>query len=103
MSTTWEERREERLRKSVAAWTQKWKEEGRSEEWQRVWIERWKEEWRIGWLEGASEILFATMEERFGPIPDDARRHVQAIQDPEELKEFGKRLLSASSLSDLLH
>ncbi|MES1241233.1 MAG: DUF4351 domain-containing protein, partial [Acidobacteriota bacterium] len=53
--------------------------------------------------EGAHEILLSQMEARFGKVPEDARRRVQEIRDPEELKALGKRLLSASSLSDLLH
>jgi hypothetical protein len=41
------------------------------------------------------------MEARFGLLPEETRQRVQQIRDPEELKALGKRLFSASSLSDL--
>ena len=68
------------------------------------WAREAKEEaWQEGRQEGAHEMLLTLMEARFGLIPEETRRRVHEIQDPEELKALGKRLLSTSSLSDLLH
>jgi hypothetical protein len=65
---------------------------------------RWgREEREEARQEGVHEILLTQMEARFGTVPEDTRRRIQEIRDPEELKAFGKRILSASSLSDLLH
>ena len=65
---------------------------------------RWaREAKQEAWQEGVHDLLLSQMEARFGLIPEDTRRRVQEIHDPEELKALGKRLLSASSLSDLLH
>jgi flagellar biosynthesis/type III secretory pathway protein FliH len=72
------------------------------EENMRKWARQEKEEaWREGRQEGAHEMLLSQMEARFGLIPEEVRRSVQEIRDTEELKELGKRLLSAASLSDL--
>jgi Putative transposase, YhgA-like/Domain of unknown function (DUF4351) len=68
------------------------------EENMREWARQEKEEAR---QEGAHEMLLSQMEARFGLIPEEVRRSVQEIRDTEELKELGKRLLSAASLSDL--
>ncbi|HEX3126534.1 MAG TPA: Rpn family recombination-promoting nuclease/putative transposase [Thermoanaerobaculia bacterium] len=64
------------------------------------WARQEKEEAR---QEGAHDVVFSLMEARFGSIPEEVRRRVQQIEDMEELKALGRRLLSASSLSDLLH
>jgi hypothetical protein len=69
------------LAERVMQWTREWKEEGRQE--------------------GSHDILLSLMEGRFGPLPEEVRRRVEEIRDPEELKALGMRLLSASSLSDL--
>lgn len=75
------------LAERVMEWTQEWKEEGRQE----------------GRQEGFHTLLLAQMEDRFGPLPEDIRRRVEEIQDAEELKMLGVRLLSVSSLSGLFH
>jgi hypothetical protein len=68
------------------------------------WAREAKEEaWQEGRQEASQDLLLSLMEARFGMLPDETRRRVQEIHDPEELKALGKRLLSASSLSDLLH
>jgi hypothetical protein len=67
-------------------------------------IRLWREEARQeGWQEGAHDMLLSQMEGLFGPLPEEVRRRVEEIHDPEELKSLGIRLLSTSSLSDLLH
>jgi Putative transposase, YhgA-like len=65
------------LEENMAEWTQRWKEEARQ------------------------DLLLSLMEARFGLLPEEIRRRVEQIRDEEELKALGKRLLSASSLSDL--
>ena len=69
------------LAERVMEWTREWEEEGRQK--------------------GSHDILLSQMEERFGAIPVEIRRRVEAIHDSEELKALGRRLLSASSLADL--
>lgn len=69
------------LAERVMEWTREWKEEGRQE--------------------GIHLLLLAQIEERFGAIPEEVRRRVEEIHDTEELTALAKRLLSASSLSDL--
>ncbi len=73
------------LAERVMEWTQEWKEEGRQQ----------------GLLEGRQDFLLSQIEERFGPVPQAMRRRVEGVQDSEELKEIGRRLLGASSLDDL--
>ncbi len=73
------------LAERVVEWTQEWKEEGRQE----------------GRQEGFHTLLLAQMEGRFGPLPEEIRQRVEEIQDAEELKALGLRLLSASSFSEL--
>lgn len=69
----------------VLEWTREWKEEGRQE----------------GLLEGSRELLLSQMEERFGSVPEEARRQVEALQDLDELKKLARRIVSASTLDDL--
>jgi predicted transposase YdaD len=77
------------LAERVMEWTQEWKKEGLEEGLQK------------GLQKGRQDFLLSQMEERFGPLPMALRRRVEEIQDPEELKKIGKRLLAASSLDDL--
>ncbi|MFL6195557.1 MAG: hypothetical protein ACJ75H_15380 [Thermoanaerobaculia bacterium] len=42
------------------------------------------------------------LENRFGPLPEDFRRRVDAIDSIEELTELTFRAGAASSLSDLM-
>jgi hypothetical protein len=41
------------------------------------------------------------MAERFGSVPETIRHRVEGVQDLDDLKKLGKRLLAASSLNDL--
>ena len=86
------------LEENMARWAREAKEEARQEGRQEG-LQEGRQEGR----REALEILLSLIEARFGMVPEDTRRRVQEIHDPEELKALGKRLLSASSLSDLLH
>lgn len=83
----------EELQKMLAEramqWTREWKEEGR------------REGRREGVRAFQDFLLSEIVAERFGPVPKTIRRRVKKIQDLDELKRLGKRLLAASSLDDL--
>ena len=81
------------LAERVKEWTREWKQEGLQEGLQ--------EGRKEGRKEGLQEFLLSQMAERFGPVPEPIRRRVKGIQDFEEIKKLGKRLLAATSLDDL--
>jgi hypothetical protein len=54
-----------------------------------------------GRLEGMRTLLLGMLERRFGPLPEGARKHLGAIDSPEELSELGDRVLDARTLDDL--
>lgn len=76
------------LAERVMQWTRQWKEEGR-------------QEGREEGIRAFQDFLLSEMADRFGPVPEAVRRRVEGIQDLDELKRLGKRLLAASSLADL--
>ncbi|HEX3128241.1 MAG TPA: Rpn family recombination-promoting nuclease/putative transposase [Thermoanaerobaculia bacterium] len=84
------------LAERVMEWTQEWKKEGLEEG-----LQRGRQEGRREGLAAFQDFLLVQMEERFGPLPSSVRPRIEQIQDPEELKTLGKRLLAASSLDDL--
>jgi hypothetical protein len=65
------------------------------------WTREWKEEGRQEGVRAFQDFLLSEMVERFGPVPPAIRRRVESVQDPDELKKLGKRLLAATSLDDL--
>ena len=50
--------------------------------------------------EGAAWMLTKLIEQRFGPIPDWARAHIQSA-GPEQLMRWGQLILTAPSLEAL--
>jgi hypothetical protein len=81
----------------------------RIKDYQEVYLERFVEAYWEGLQEGLQEdglkdirdLLLDQMEMRFGLVPTAIRQKIEDIQDYEELKKIGKRLLAASSLDDL--
>jgi predicted transposase YdaD len=51
--------------------------------------------------EGAREILLLQLAERFGPLPEGARRQVEEISSLQRLTQLAKRVLTAHSLEEM--
>ncbi len=51
--------------------------------------------------EGVREILLFLLAERFGPLPDGARRQVEEISSLQRLTQLAKRVLTAHSLEEM--
>jgi len=100
------------LAESVMDWTRQWKqeglEEGRKEGREEGHKEGREEGHKEGREEGRKEVreelrktLLRNLEARFGPLPDEAWRRVEAISSFQELAELGFRAGAASSLTEL--
>jgi predicted transposase YdaD len=50
---------------------------------------------------GERRLLLRQLELRFGPLPETARKRVDALDAPKDLEDLGERLLTAKSLGDL--
>lgn len=76
----------------------------RIKDYQEVYLERFVEAYwegfQEGFIQGIRISLLQQMEEQFGPVPRSLRSRIEGIQDPDELKRIGKRLLMESSLDD---
>ena len=83
------------LAERVMQWTRQWKEEGRQEGRQEG-LEQGLEQG----IRAFQEFLLSQLAERFGPVPETIRRRVEGTQDLDKLKQLGKRLLAATSLTD---
>jgi len=51
--------------------------------------------------EGARELLLSLLAERFGPLPEGARRQVEEISSLQRLTQLAKRVLTAHSLEEM--
>ncbi len=54
-----------------------------------------------GEAKGAREILLSLLAERFGPLPEGARRQVEEIGSLQRLTKLAKRVLTAHSLEEM--
>jgi len=54
-----------------------------------------------GEAKGAREILLLQLAERFGPLPEGARRQVEEISSLQRLTQLAKRILTAHSLEEM--
>jgi hypothetical protein len=54
-----------------------------------------------GKAQGVQEILLLQLAERFGPLPDGARRQVEEISSLQRLTQLAKRVLTAHSLEEM--
>jgi predicted transposase/invertase (TIGR01784 family) len=84
------------LAERVKKWTRELKEEGRQEG-----LKKGLQEGRQEGVRAFQDFLLSEMAERFGPVPAAIRRRIKTVQDLDELKALGKRLLAAGSLDDL--
>jgi hypothetical protein len=65
------------------------------------WSDRWEQEGVEKSLQKARGVLLRDLERRFGPLPEDIRRRIEAVAAIEELTELTLRAGAASSLADL--
>jgi predicted transposase/invertase (TIGR01784 family) len=92
------------LAESVMEWTHQWKQEGLEEGRQEGLQEGLQQGLHKGQedaLEKAREVLVRDLERRFGLLPDEVRRRVDAIASIEELTEFVLQAGAAASLDAL--
>jgi predicted transposase YdaD len=69
---------------------------------QEIGLEKGREEGREeGRVEGMRALVAELIESRFGEVPADRRRRLEAIGSTEELMRLADRLLVARSLDDL--
>ncbi|HEV7503373.1 MAG TPA: hypothetical protein VGS07_00505 [Thermoanaerobaculia bacterium] len=54
-----------------------------------------------GEAKGVREILLLLLAERFGPLPEGARRQVEEISSLQRLTQLAKRVLTAHSLEEM--
>jgi trimethylamine:corrinoid methyltransferase-like protein len=66
------------------------------------WTHQWKQEGQEDALQKARGVLLRDLESRFGPLPDEVRRRVDAIASIEELTEFVFQAGAAPSLAALV-
>lgn len=52
-------------------------------------------------LKGMKELVLGQLETRFGEVPAERKRRIEAIDSAEELTRLADRLLVARSLDDL--
>jgi hypothetical protein len=67
-----------------------------------TWGDRMMEKGRIqGRVEGMRTLVLGQIESRFGEVPADRKRRIEAIESTDELTELADKLLVARSLDDL--
>jgi predicted transposase/invertase (TIGR01784 family) len=88
------------LAERVVEWTEQWKHEGLEKG-----LEQGRKEGRIEErreaLQKARGVLLGELERRFGPLPEEVRRRVDAIESVEEITLLGFRAGAAPSLTAL--
>lgn len=84
------------LAERVTDWTQQWKQEGLEEG-----LQKGRQEGQEDALEQARGVLLQDLERRFGPLPEEIRRRIEAIVSIRELTELSIRAGAASSLAAL--
>ncbi|MFL6236991.1 MAG: Rpn family recombination-promoting nuclease/putative transposase, partial [Thermoanaerobaculia bacterium] len=65
------------------------------------WSDRWERDGEEKATQKAREALLQRLEKRFGPLPEEVRRRVEAVPSIEELTDLSFRAGAASSLADL--
>ena len=63
-----------------------------------TWADKMKQQ---GLLDGKRQALSSLLEEKFGPLPEEAAARLQALESEDELDRYLKAILTASSLDDL--
>ena len=73
------------VEETAREWRQKYRREGRQE----------------GKREGMREVLLRQLERRFGPIPEEKRRGMEAITSRARLNRLADKILTAQSLDEM--
>jgi hypothetical protein len=66
-----------------------------------TWSEKLEAKGEAKGREGVREILLLLLAERFGPLPEGARRQVEEISSLQRLTQLAKRVLTAHSLEEM--
>jgi hypothetical protein len=67
-----------------------------------TWGDRMMEKGRVeGRVEGMRTLVLGQIESRFGAVPADRKRRIEAIDSTDELTRLADRLLTARSLDEL--
>ncbi|MCP4662563.1 MAG: hypothetical protein GY856_44775, partial [bacterium] len=69
------------------------REQGREEG-----LEKGREE---GLISGLNRSIVGLWERRLGPMPDDTRRRLDALKDPQQLEEIFDKVFGAGSTDDV--
>jgi predicted transposase/invertase (TIGR01784 family) len=80
------------LAERVVEWTREWEQQG---------LEKGLEKGLEQGLEKARGVLLRDLERRFGPLPEDVRRRVDAVASIEDLTELSLRAGAATSIETL--
>ena len=89
------------LAERVTDWTRQWKQEG-LEEGRREGRQEGLQKGQEDSLRQAREVLLRDLGRRFGPLPEEVRRRIDAIGSIQELTEFTLHAGAASSLAALM-
>ena len=89
------------LAERVKEWTHQWKQEGLEEGLQKG-LEKGRQEGREDALVEAREVLLRDLVKRFGPLPEEIRRRVDAVSSIEDLMALSIRAGAAPSLASLV-
>jgi predicted transposase/invertase (TIGR01784 family) len=85
------------LAESGFSWSDRWEQEGMEKG-----LQQGRQEERQETLAKARGVLLQDLESRFGPLPEEVRRRVEAITSIEELTRFTLRAGAASSLDAIV-
>ncbi len=70
-------------------------------DWSLEWKQKGREEGREEGLKAMRPAVLVQLEQRFGPLPDESRRRIEAIHSFEDLAALASRILMAGSLAEL--
>jgi predicted transposase YdaD len=88
------------LAESGYSWSDRWEQEGMEKGLQQG-LQQGRQEGQQNALAKARGVLLRDLERRFGPLPEEIRRRVDAITSIEELADLIFRAGAASSLAEL--
>ena len=78
-----------------------WADKKIAEGWRRAKIERAEGRPGLGREAGIREVVLRQFGLRFGPLPEEARRRVEAISSPDALARLADQVLVARSLEEM--
>ena len=63
--------------------------------------EGWQKGVETGLEQGGKQMLLRLLGVRFGPLPEDVKRRVEAIASAERLNQIAEQVLGAKSLEEM--